>query len=27
MPLPPKFEFQERQGRINWRALLNCNLD
>jgi hypothetical protein len=27
MPLPPKFEFQERQGRINWRAVLNADVD
>jgi hypothetical protein len=27
MPLPPKFKFQDRQGRINWRALINTNID
>lgn len=27
MPLPPKFTFQERTGRINWRALMNTDLD
>jgi hypothetical protein len=27
MPLPPKFQFQERQGRVNWRALMNTDLD
>ena len=27
MPLPPKFEFQERVGRINWRAVLNADVD
>ena len=27
MPLPPKFSFQERSGRINWRALMNTDLD
>ena len=27
MPLPPKFVFQERQGRINWRTVLNSDLD
>ena len=27
MPLPPKFSFQERTGRINWRALMNTDLD
>jgi zinc finger protein DZIP1 len=27
MPLPPKFQFQERQGRINWRTVLNTDVD
>ena len=27
MPLPPKFSFQERNGRINWRLLMNVDLD
>jgi hypothetical protein len=27
LPLPPKFEFQERVGRINWRAVLNADVD
>lgn len=27
MPLPPKFKFSERQGRVNWRALINTNLE
>ncbi|CDW86485.1 zinc finger protein dzip1l [Stylonychia lemnae] len=27
LPLPPKFSFQERTGRINWRALMNTDLD
>jgi hypothetical protein len=27
MPLPPKFAFQDRQGRINWRQLMNVDLD
>jgi hypothetical protein len=27
MPLPPKFKFQDRQGRINWRALINTNIE
>ena len=27
MPLPPKFNFQERSGRINWRSVLNADLD
>ena len=27
MPLPPKFAFQDRQGRLNWRQLMNVDLD
>jgi hypothetical protein len=27
MPLPPKFSFQDRTGRINWRQLMNVDLD
>ena len=27
MPLPPKFTFQARQGRINWRQVMNLDLD
>jgi hypothetical protein len=27
LPLPPKFAFQERVGRINWRALMNADLE
>jgi hypothetical protein len=27
MPLPPKFSFQERNGRINWRMIMNTDLD
>ena len=27
MPLPPKFNFQERSGRINWRNVCNADLD
>lgn len=27
MPMPPKFAFQERVGRINWRQLMNVDLD
>ena len=27
LPLPPKFAFQERSGRINWRTLMNIDLD
>ena len=27
MPLPPKFNFQARQGRINWRLIMNTDVD
>ena len=27
MPLPPKFNFQARQGRINWRLVMNTDID
>ena len=27
MPLPPKFTFQARQGRINWRLVMNTDVD
>ena len=27
MPLPPKFTFQERSGRVNWRAIMNIDVD
>ena len=27
MPLPPKFSFQARQGRVNWRQVMNLDLD
>jgi hypothetical protein len=27
MPIPPKFCFQERTGRINWRTIMNTDLD
>lgn len=27
LPLPPKFMFQERNGRINWRQLMNVDLE
>ena len=27
MPLPPKFKFAQREGRVAWRQLLNCNVD
>ena len=27
LPLPPKFAFQERTGRLNWRALMNLDLE
>ena len=27
MPLPPKFNFQERSGRINWRSVMNTDMD
>ena len=27
MPLPPVFKFQERSGKINWRTLMNTDLD
>lgn len=27
MPLPPKFVFQDRNGRINWRAVMNADID
>lgn len=27
MPLPPKFAFQERQGRLAWRQIMNVNLE
>ena len=27
MPLPPKFNFQARQGRVNWRLIMNTDID
>jgi len=27
MPLPPKFNFQARQGRINWREVMNTDVE
>ena len=27
MPLPPKFNFQARQGRINWRTIMNTDIE
>lgn len=27
LPLPPKFAFQERTGHINWRTLMNVDID
>jgi len=27
MPLPPVFEFKRKQGRIDWRLLMNTDLD
>ena len=27
MPLPPKFQFQQREGRVNWRSLLNTDIE
>ena len=27
MPPPPKFSFQERSGRINWRNVMNIDID
>lgn len=27
MPLPPKFSFQARQGRINWRLVMNTDVE
>lgn len=26
-PVPPKFQFQPRQGRINWRQIMNMDID
>jgi len=27
LPAPPKFLFQERQGKVNWRQVMNVDLD
>ena len=27
MPLPPKFKFSQREGRVAWRQLLNCDVN
>jgi hypothetical protein len=27
LPAPPKFMFQERQGKINWRQIMNIDMD
>lgn len=27
MPMPPKFNFQARQGRINWRTVMNTDVE
>jgi hypothetical protein len=27
MPLPPVFEFKSKQGRIDWRLLMNTDID
>jgi len=27
MPLPPVFEFKRKQGRIDWRLLMNTDLE
>ena len=26
-PMPPKFQFQDRQGRLNWRQIMNADVD
>ena len=26
-PMPPKFQFQERTGRLNWRQIMNADVD